>query len=1333
MMKLLLLCWKSAVFFRRRWISSIFTVLFPALTTIFLLVIRSKTPRIEVPFDTTWPNFSINHLPTVPSSHWIIAYSPDCVLSSNIINQAATYLSATPFSLPSEKELVTYLQNCTYGCAGVVFHNCSDYTNIAYSIRVHSRVSWDTSLLFRRFPTPGPRSNGSKFAEPPHYIKSGFLALQKAVDSAIIDQTGKWLNVSLPYQVEYAFKRLPYPAHLEDMFSVVISQQLSILIVVGYLFPVASLIKRILAEKNTRMKESVRMMGVSSMTYWSSWFVPYGLLFTLSAACLTGVLCADFGVGGKMLARSSPSFIFCSMALYSFALISFTFALSTLFSSTNGGTAITCAILVLTFTPYQLMSLHFENYHLISKLAFSVMPNIAIGFLCLLIGRFEGVGSGAQWHLFAHQASSDDALRFDLLWSVLFADTLLYLLLAWYIDNVWPGKYGVPKPWYFPITGLLHYRTAFFGHTQRVGGSGFVGPLRVQDSGLPVCEGADGAAGRSSDAPGLVGLKQPVFEPPPVGLCAGITTHNLYKNYSTANRITPAVDDVTMSAYEGQITVLIGRNGAGKTTLMSMLTGLIRPSSGTAFVNGHSISSDIQAVRKSLGFCPQHDLLFDHLTVFEHLWFFAKLKGCGGKESVAQVNSILSQVRLKQKAGALAHTLSGGAKRRLSVGMALIGNSRVVILDEPTAGLDPSARRQIWDILVSEKANRTVLVSTHYMDEAEYLGDRIAIMSDGKLCCLGSPFFLKSVVGTGYTLTLTLTSEARPDEIVATVKQYVLATKQQSCDGAELKLLLPVDAVHTFGGLFALLESQGSMLGISSFGVSVTTMEEVFFKVAAQIKVSDESTDWNPPTEVTETFNCESASNNTGCLLYCQQIFALTYKRFAYFKRMPLLALGQFVVPLLCTLMAHLVYKDIYDYELYVQPPLLLSLRSFFTWDRLVVPAVSEQDPPSLLTAYSEQFDPRSVSVEVIKNASALESEMLRVATENIHAYVTNYITALIVNATSVSTKSVEALVYFMGESLHALPAALNTLSNGILRLYPQSNITIETYNHPLPTSSMEVLGELMSERTWINVIVSGVTVGIDTLMGVAFLAASLVLCLIHERSSNAKHLQFISGVRLSTYWLTMYIWDALTFAASSLLVIIVFAFFNLEPFHRGDRLCFVCLLFASYGWSIIPLMYLLSAFFTSAASGLVWLCALNALSGVIGTIIVQALSLPSIGQQWLGLRLRYLLIALSPNFAFSDGLYSINANFEYNRLCTVPGIELICADAKLGKMPCCLETCDPYCAHWSTNYLSMDTAGIGFHLVSMGFQGALFLLLVVFCDTTLAHRLWRWIESGRK
>lgn len=185
-----------------------------------------------------------------------------------------------------------------------------------------------------------------------------------------------------------------------------------------------------------------------------------------------------------------------------------------------------------------------------------------------------------------------------------------------------------------------------------------------------------------------------------------------------------------------------------------MLTGLLNRSYGSAQVYDKDLFTEMADVRQFMGVCPQHDVLFDLLTPEEHLDIFYDFKGGDPARKKAEIESLILDCGVGPDSYKVASSLSGGNRRKLSVSIALCGGSRLVMLDEPTAGMDLSARRALWDMLKNYKRDKIIILTTHYMDEADVLGDRIGIMAGGKILCLGSSLFLKNRYGAGYKLTM---------------------------------------------------------------------------------------------------------------------------------------------------------------------------------------------------------------------------------------------------------------------------------------------------------------------------------------------------------------------------------------------------------------------------------------------------------------------------------------------------------------------------------------------------------------------------------------------------
>lgn len=238
---------------------------------------------------------------------------------------------------------------------------------------------------------------------------------------------------------------------------------------------------------------------------------------------------------------------------------------------------------------------------------------------------------------------------------------------------------------------------------------------------------------------------------------AAIRTQDLRRDFGE----TKAVRGVSLEVREGEIFSLLGPNGAGKSTLISMLSCLLRPSAGDAWVMGNSITHEPMAVKQSIGVVPQDIALYPDLSVNENLAFWGKMYGLRGQALEERVREVLHIIGLADRARGRVGTFSGGMKRRVNIGIALLHSPRVLILDEPTVGIDPQSRRSILDSVIDlNKRGVTVLYTTHYMEEAQELSDRIAIMDQGTVIATGTHEELVKIVGEKDRVDLTINGES---------------------------------------------------------------------------------------------------------------------------------------------------------------------------------------------------------------------------------------------------------------------------------------------------------------------------------------------------------------------------------------------------------------------------------------------------------------------------------------------------------------------------------------------------------------------------------------------
>ncbi|CAI4221781.1 unnamed protein product [Auanema sp. JU1783] len=675
--------------------------------------------------------------------------------------------------------------------SGIVFPNMTSNSSSfgpfnTYKIRHHPQLVDSTDALADSSKRPFSRDQPFQDLK---YITYGFVFLQEAVNRAIIKiSTNKSVNIGIYAQQE------PYPCAQKDNFNV--SNFLGLFVILSFLIPASLLVKNIVFEKEHRLKEQMRIMGLGDTVHFVSWAIVSLVLNMISVIIISIIL-----KYGRIFDHSDFTLLFLFLSLFALSSIALALFLSTFFTNANISTAATCIVYFLFFFPFQL-SVKSKN-RVFSQ--FTLMfPQTTLGYGALMLAS-ANEAQQASWH-YIHKiylpAYDVSLIQCMIAFAI---QTVVFCVLAWYISAIAPGVYGVSQPLYFPFT-----RRYWFPNS------------------CTECEEENVIETFDQIQAG------DCFESDPHDLKMTVRVKSMSKIYKSG---TKALNQLNLRLYENHVTALLGHNGAGKTTTMSILCGLYSPTAGTASIYGYDIRQNMRKVRDVLGICPQYNVIFTLLTVREQLRFFAALKGCADSKLEEEVNSILQSVKLSEKADCLAGTLSGGMKRRLCIGIAFIGNSKFVILDEPTAGVDVNSRKDIWRLLQENKIGRTILLSTHHMDEADVLSDRIAVLSEGELVTLGSPVFLKNRFGENLEL---VACKARKQFNYADIIKSIISlhdvglfVKDENEEEITFRIPLTTDSCD-LAIFFDSLDRNLSKFQISGYGISAPTLQQIFIKLAPQ-------------------------------------------------------------------------------------------------------------------------------------------------------------------------------------------------------------------------------------------------------------------------------------------------------------------------------------------------------------------------------------------------------------------------------------------------------------------------------------------------------------------
>ena len=313
---------------------------------------------------------------------------------------------------------------------------------------------------------------------------------------------------------------------------------------------------------------------------------------------------------------------------------------------------------------------------------------------------------------------------------------------------------------------------------------------------------------------------------------AQLVVDHLRKQYAGGKL---AVRDLCLRVYEGECFGFLGVNGAGKSTTFSMLTGAVKPTAGDARLAGKSILTQQDEIRRHVGYCPQHDALEGLLNSREQLRLFAAIKGVESQRVEAEVEGLITDLDLVRFAHKPSKTYSGGNKRKLCVAIALIGSPSLVLLDEPSSGMDAASKRFLWSVIRRRTAHASSMLTTHSMEECEALCSRICVMVDGAMRSLGPIMTLKTTYGQGLKVEVRLNAEMLSNT------SFFLALQAAGWESASLEedepplltVILPaVAAAGGLGPLFEFLNDAKRAGKLLEYSVSQTSLEQVFLQLA---------------------------------------------------------------------------------------------------------------------------------------------------------------------------------------------------------------------------------------------------------------------------------------------------------------------------------------------------------------------------------------------------------------------------------------------------------------------------------------------------------------------
>ncbi|XP_052051312.1 ATP-binding cassette sub-family A member 6 isoform X2 [Apodemus sylvaticus] len=939
-----------------------------------------------------------NQVPEVPphylgsidefnGSSIMVVYTPISNITEQIMNKTAfapTMKGTRIIGVPSIKDLDEVLLENIPHAFGIIFNNTFSYKFKVFLMYGNPFLKED--LLAHCWDI-----YSHVFCSLSIYWERGFVALQTAINAAIIEFTTNHSVMEELMSVDgINMKTLPFIS--KDIFQ----YEVFILFCLLYFSSFVYFASRNVTKERKQYKELMKVMGLQDSAFWLSWGLIYvGFIFIIS------IYVAIIITSTQIIVMTGFLVIFMLFFLYGLSLIAVTFLMAVLLQK-----AVLTNLMVFLFTLFW-GCVGFTVLHKELPLSLEWVLSICSPF-AFTSGMAKIIFMDYNLNGAVFPDPSGESYVMIAIFFILAFDGFLYLVLALYFDKILlsGAEHRYPPLFFLNSTSCFRKTT----HRNKI-------IERDIDPELPSDE---------------------YFEPvdPEYQGKEAIRIRNIKKEYKGKSGKLEALKGLYFDIYESQITAILGHSGAGKSSLLNILSGLYVPTAGSVTVYNKNVSEmqDLKEIRKMIGVCPQHNVQFDALTVKENLTLFAKIKGILPQDVEQEVQQIILELDMQNVEDDLAEHLSEGQKRKLTFGIATLGDPQILLLDEPTAGLDPFSRQRIWGFLKERRADHVILFSTQFTDEADILADRKVLISNGTLKCTGSSVFLKRKWGLGYHLSLFMDETCDPEQLASFINHHIPDAKLKAKNKEKLEYILPLERTNKFPEFFSDLDTYAGQ-GLMNYEVSMSTLNEVFINLEGgpsttqDFEKRETVTDSESLNEMEVVYPSLSQAQKTlsSMSLWRTQVCAIARLRILKLKRerkaflIFLLLIGIALLPLIMEHMANALIEEKKNWE-FKSDLYFLSPGQLPQGLRTSLLVINNTD--SNIEDFVQALKHQNIVLEVDDSENRNGTESL------------SYNGAIIVSG---KQKNYRFSAVCNTKRLHCFPILMNIISNGILHMFNHS------------------------------------------------------------------------------------------------------------------------------------------------------------------------------------------------------------------------------------------------------------------------------------------------------
>ena len=1256
--KLRALLKKNLILMKRNFISTLFEIFFPSIIIVVILILRkafsvdthdfSEEGSIESFIkDKSMTSINYNLYSNLEDQEWngLSLLSPFQICSSSneqfeerkiiaslgipgdikqqMINDAELFKTKgiNDFTLTmdsfqefsSVEELNEYIKDPSYLskkdkliCFGVKFSYDEENEHYNYSLHFFDYpkqgnegiqdIANNAQGMFDPFQT-GPDLNSFM-----RYKNGAYSYMMKIINQYILrKETGK-----SDAELNYGIAAMKYIDYRSDSFGEFMGYMIGVILVMAYMSPLSLYVYRMVGDKESKIKESMKIMGLEEGQYFLSYFIQYTVINIFSSIINAGLFTV-------FLDRISYYHLFVTLLLWSLNV----FALIYFFQSFIDKTKIALVLsLVIYFMMYCVsLACMFEGGSLAAKIGLSLFPQVCLNNGILLFSKFQ-----YHFRTFKDREFFEIYTTFSvgLMYIMFVVDFFLFLFLGFYLNNVLPHDFGIRKPLYFIFTSDFWCSNKKRNNDEK----------KLIDKKLE--ENAEEDNKENNYA--IYGSKDDIIKDEVdeklYGDSPNFESEEIYKNRNKNDDKLKirnivkmfgdgkiAVNGVNLNFYKDEIFALLGHNGAGKTTLISMLTGMYEATKGTAIYEGVNIldSMNMEIFREKLGICPQHDILFEDLTIREHLEMFSIFKGVELTEVDNEVNKTLHDFQLEDIQYMLAKNLSAGQRRKLSISISLIGGSKVIFLDEPSSGMDITSRRNLWEILKRQTDGKIIILTTHYMEEASVLGKRIGIINAGKMKCIGSPLFLIEKYGKFMSLNVTKEEDCDSNTIIEFIKNNAEDIEYEALS-EEIMFRIPIKNENSgkktnfdLKSFFTKFDDNVKKLRIKSYSVSMPTLEDVFLNVAAEdnnnnIKSKEELEQQQENDKILYNSNLrEDYTKNSKFLndfkISMKRRYLITIRDIKGF-------LMEILCPIILTLFGLLLSKIEIGYK---SGPVEVSFEElgkqniiYSSYDDTNINLndfILEDIPSTKIEGLTiDNFPDKKDAVkeyinkiyEIQKDTEDSSKKEVDMASDD----YTGYFGSLFMLDVDNSNKKYEFIIALNARVRQGLPIYSHYFLKHILEKACGKKLSITFTHYPLPMTH-----DLSESKSFGNKI----AIVLFLAIALALIPANFITIFVKERANNSKHLMRISGINITSYWIVNYIFELVKYYFTGGVCLLLLYLFDAYKDY----------LYISYitlGPSLVSSTYCLSFFFNNESDAQNIVILINFLFGYLGSIIVNVL-----------------------------------------------------------------------------------------------------------------------------